>query len=154
MVSDMDEARKNSIIARAYRTIESVSKQLSEPRPAPPTGWTPWQPRQVSAPERNPEPVNAEHVPHLPESMLSRQIAAYAADQRDKARISECLGVLADEAGAAAGRLQKQVSELQKQLDTLKAASTEALNELRGEISLLRGVAAAEIVVAQERRTN
>ena len=69
--------------------------------------------------------------------MLTRQFAAHVADyKRDRASIRECLGVLADEAGATCGRLQKQVNELTAQIDALKAAN----DEMRGEISLLRAL--------------
>ena len=99
---------------------------LSEPRPEPRTGW---QPRQVERPSPAPEPSNVSHVTHLPASMLTRQFAAHVADyKRDRASIRECLEVLADEAGATCGRLQKQVNELTAQIDALKAAN----DEMRG----------------------
>jgi phage shock protein A len=133
----MDAAKRNKIIERAYALMERTEEMLNEPRPEPRRGWTP---RQAPAPEPEPEPVARRST----DAMLAREVAQLRADYaRDRAAIRECLGVLADEAGAECGRLQKQVNELTAQIDALKAANAEqkATNdELRGEINLLRAL--------------
>jgi phage shock protein A len=65
---------------------------------------------------------------------VRQRIEAHVAQFRqDKAALSKALDALADEAGGACGRLQKQVTELQAQLAEQKAV----IDEMRGEISLL-----------------
>jgi hypothetical protein len=75
-----------------------------------------------------------------------------AADQADKIAISKVLNALTDAAGEAAGKLQRQVNELKEQnverdaknadLQTQLNETKAANDELRGELTLLRGLAA------------
>jgi hypothetical protein len=119
----MDEAGKNSIIAKAYKLIETPIEPYA-PREPPK-----WQ-RQVPPTEtgaRNFEGTSA----HVPDSMVSRRLDAHvAADRRDKAVIRECLEVIADEAGTVCGELSREIKELREQL-----------KECQGQIALLRGLA-------------
>src|SRR4051812_29177381 len=111
----MDEQRRNAILAKAYRNIEAVDEILREPYV--PRELT-WQPRQAE-----PEPP----VRRTPDAVNLRQIEQLRRDHEKLAsNTGDSLHALADEAGAETGKLQRQITELQKQVE-----------EMRGEIALL-----------------
>jgi hypothetical protein len=129
----MERCARNLVPPEPY--VPPHERELLELEERDPTEWQPWQPRQVERPARNPESSKAAHAQH--DSVIARQLEALEARyERDKAGIRRCLEAVCDEAGAAAGRLRKQISEQKAQID----AQQTAINEMRGEIALLKGL--------------
>ena len=127
MVTEMNQ-RLAAAVGRAYDLMQRTEEMLNEPRPEPRRGWTP---RHVEPPQ--PEPVR----PRTTDAMIAREVTQLRADyKRDRAAIRECLDALADEAGATCGRLAKRIAEQQATLD----AQQTAINDLRGQVSLLRAL--------------
>jgi hypothetical protein len=126
----MDEQRRNSIIAKAYKLIETPIEPYVPP---PSRGWTP---RHVEPPTE-PEPAVARRST---DSMIAREVeflrAQVALHQKKFASVSTALDALADEAGGECGRLQRQVRELQEE----QKAALAVIEEMRGEIALLRAL--------------
>jgi hypothetical protein len=131
----MDEQRRAEILERALATLEDTAEFLAprrrEPEESQPEQ-TSWTPRNVARHAPLPAPVRK-----ASDAMISRQVDQVsqhfqqhvAQDRQEKANIANALNALADEAGAETGKLQKQIAELQSQL-----------NETRGEIALLRAL--------------
>jgi hypothetical protein len=93
--------------------------------------------RRANEPE--PEPVRKP-----PDAMIARRLEALEARyERDKAGIRRCLEAITDEAAGACNKLAQQIKELQKQvagLTTQVADQKTAIEEMRGQVALLRAL--------------
>jgi hypothetical protein len=126
MVTTMDDledrrTRLARVLAYSDELTARTEELLSRPRPE---YVQEWQPRQAK-----PEPEVRNSRASVPGGIdiYERIDRVWQHHLRDRAAISDVLDALADEAGAATGKLQKQVNELKAQVE-----------EMRGEIALLR----------------
>ena len=114
-------ARVEAIVERSYDLMDETERLLAAPRAE-----VTWQPRQAeeAAPQRKQSP-SADVV-----NLRNHVAALEARHKADRAAISSCLNAIAEEAGAATGKLQKQIGELKAQLEAM-----------RGELALARAQA-------------
>jgi TolA-binding protein len=121
----MTEERKNEILRKAYKLIETPLV----PHVSPPESQM-WQPRHVE-PEPAPAPQGKSMTEYEAARLRNELDAHVARYERDRTGIASCLEAIADEAGAAIDKLEKQLGELKSRVD-----------ELSGELALQRALAA------------